>query len=368
MEQGHSIKSDKTVLARDMVYIIERFAHLEAFEGKAIIVTGFAGFLGYYFSHFFLKVLEQGISIKSLVLLDNFMLRKPRWVSRFSNRSGKVHIYHFDIAKDNLNSLRWNHKPNFIIHMASIASPSYYRKYPVETLDANVWGLRNLLDYSRNLPLDGLLFFSSSEIYGDPPSEAIPTPEDYHGYVASIGPRACYDEAKRFGETLCHVFAETYGMPICIVRPFNNFGPGMSIDDRRAPADFARAVLQGEDILLYSDGSPTRTFCYVADAVVGYLKVLTHGKFDYFNIGADSPEISIRDFAEIYQRIGKEKIGYAGKIKVERSLEKNYLTHNPSRRCPNINKARQMLGFAPQITIEKGVGLFLTHLIEERET
>ena len=362
------MKGDETVQARDLAYIIERFARLDAFENKTILITGFAGFLGYYLTHFFLQALDLGTTIKSLVLLDNFMLRTPGWISRLSDRGAKIHVESIDVANNSLAPVIRKYAPDYIVHMASIASPSYYRKYPVETLDANVWGLRHLLDASRDLSLSGLLFFSSSEIYGDPPSDAIPTVEDYRGNVASMGPRACYDEAKRFGETLCYVFAETYKLPICIVRPFNNFGPGMSVDDKRAPADLARAVLRNEDIVLYSDGSPTRTFCYVADAVVGYLKALTHGKFDYFNIGMDGPKVSVRDFAEIYQRVGKAMLGYTGSVRFEKPIEKSYLIHNPMRRCPDMSKARRVLRFEPEITTEEGVRRFLTHLKEEERT
>ena len=124
--------------------------------------------------------------------------------------------------------------------MASIASPMFYRKYPIETLDANIWGLRRLLDYYMEKEMKGFLFYSSSELYGDPAPEAVPTSEDYNGNVCATGPRACYDESKRFGETMCMLFAQQYGMPIGVVRPFNNYGPGMKINDKRVPADFAK--------------------------------------------------------------------------------------------------------------------------------
>src|SRR5690606_23053156 len=113
--------------------------------------------------------------------------------------------------------------PVHVIHAASIASPTYYRQFPVETIDANIWGLRRILDQARELDLRGLLFFSSSEIYGDPPPDQIPTNEEYRGNVSCTGPRACYDESKRFGETIAWVYAQQYGTPITIARPFNNY-------------------------------------------------------------------------------------------------------------------------------------------------
>ena len=147
--------------------------------------------------------------------------------------------------------------------------------------------------------VDGLLYFSSSEIYGDPTPDNIPTPETYRGNVSCTGPRACYDEAKRFCETLCVNFTAQYGLPVKIARPFNNYGPGLKITDRRVLPDFARDIFAGRDIVLLSDGSPTRTFCYVADAIVGYYKVLVKGhRGESYNIGVESPEISITEVAE----------------------------------------------------------------------
>jgi UDP-glucuronate decarboxylase len=244
--------------------------------------------------------------------------------------------------------------------MASIASPVFYRRYPIETIDANVLGLKTLLDfYAGSEQLAGLLFFSSSEIYGDPDPQCIPTQEDYRGNVSCTGPRACYDESKRIGETLCYCYAERYGMPLGVARPFNNYGPGMSIADKRAPADLARAVLAGEDIVLLSDGSPTRTFCYITDALDGYLRVLTHGTYDYFNIGRDTPELSIRELAEIYAQAGRELFGYKGTVRYATSDDPDYLTHNPNRRCPNISKAQQLLGYQPLVDVPEGVRRYL---------
>jgi UDP-glucuronate decarboxylase len=251
--------------------------------------------------------------------------------------------------------------------MASIASPTFYRKYPLVTLDANIWGLRNLLDTYRDTRLKGLLFFSSSEIYGNPAPEAIPTNEEYRGNVSCTGPRACYDEAKRFGETLCWVFANTFGTPVRVVRPFNNYGPGMALADRRAPADFAQCVLNGQDIVILSSGTPTRTFCYVADAVAGYFKALLHDQFEAFNIGIERPESSVRQLAEHFRQAGEKLTGYQGKVIFQASTEKDYLTHNPERRCPDITRARTKLNYQPSIYVEAGVERFLKFLWHEQQ-
>lgn len=192
----------------------------------------------------------------------------------------------------------------------------------------------------------------------------IPTSEDYRGNVACIGPRACYDESKRVGETLCYLFAEKYNMPIRLVRPFNNYGPGMKLNDKRVPADFAKAILENRDIVMFSDGTPTRTFCYISDAVTGYLKALLYNRFDVFNIGIDEPEISIYTLAQFYQRAGQEIFGYTGELKFETSKDINYLKDNPNRRCPDITKARNLLGYNPLVHVEDGVRYFLEYIRE----
>jgi nucleoside-diphosphate-sugar epimerase len=250
---------------------------------------------------------------------------------------------------------------HFIIHAASIASPTFYRKYPIETMDANVNGLRYLLEYclkqkGKGNPVEGFLFYSTSEIYGDPSPENIPTPETYRGNVSCTGPRACYDESKRYGETLCVNFAHQYGLPIKAARPFNNYGPGLKITDRRVLPDFARDIFDGRDIILLSDGSPTRTFCYIADAIVGYYKILIKGHpGEAYNIGVESPEISMANLAERVVDLARDLFDYTGKVVRQTSSDQDYLVDNPNRRCPIIAKARQHLGYNPSISVDEGL-------------
>ncbi|MFH1283590.1 MAG: NAD-dependent epimerase/dehydratase family protein [bacterium] len=355
----------KRIKQEDIEYIVANFEKITQFENKKIMITGCAGFLGYYITHFFVNLIEDGLKIDSLILLDTFLLGKPEWIEKIEGSYSNVKIYSFDISKDDISQLKDSKDVDYILHMASIASPTFYRKYPVETIDANIWGLRRLIDYYKDSEIKGFLFFSSSEVYGDPTEGNIPTSEEYRGNVSCMGPRACYDEAKRFGETISYIFANKYKMPISIVRPFNNYGPGMSINDMRVPADFAKCVLNNKDIYIHSDGNPTRTFCYVADAIVGYLKVLTYGKFDYFNIGIAKPEINVQRLAEIYSDAAKDLFGYNIKIIFRKSKDVEYLTHNPFRRCPDISKAVSKLGYNPKIEVEEGVKRFITFLKEE---
>lgn len=334
-------------------------------SGSTVLLTGSAGFLGFYLVHFLYRFREE-LSLRKVLCLDNFMLGKPGWQTEISG-DPRFLVRKYDVIHDSLEDIPEAGEADLVVHMASIASPTFYRKHPIATIDANVWGLRRLFEFYKERKLKGFLFFSSSELYGDPPPEAVPTSEEYNGNVSATGPRACYDESKRFGETMCRLFAQEYGIPIGVVRPFNNYGPGMKLNDRRVPADFAQSVLEGRDIEILSSGAPMRTFCYIADAAAGYLKVLLHGTYDYFNIGMDRPEISIDRLADIYREAGEEILGYRGVVRHAVSEDRDYLTNNPQRRCPVIDKAQKILDYHPTIEVEEGVRRFLRFLKESPE-
>ena len=355
-----------TIVKDDLRSIHEAVGLHRRWNGAVIVVTGCAGFLGFYLTQYLVRYASE-LRIRRIIGLDTFLLGKPQWLLQLAEECADLFcLQSFDISKDRIEDVKEAKSARFVIHAASIASPTFYRQFPLETIDANVWGLRRLLDFYKGAhELEGFLFFSSSEIYGDPDSQSIPTDEAYRGNVSCVGPRACYDEAKRFGETLCYVFATLQSMPVTVVRPFNNYGPGMRAGDNRLPADLAEAVMGQRDITLWSDGSPRRTYCYVSDAVTGYFLALLHGKYDYFNIGSDRQEIAVRELAEIYRAAGAELFGYSGKINYEKSKDSEYLTHNPTRRRPDIGKAREKLGYNPEIEVEQGVRRHLQFLGEE---
>jgi UDP-glucuronate decarboxylase len=353
----------RSILEEDLDNIHLKIKKKGEWKDAIIIITGCAGFLGFYFLQYFTRRGRE-LGIKKIIALDNFFLDKPSWLTSLAEEfSSLLILKKFNVASDDILKIKDALNANYIIHAASIASPSFYRKFPLETIDANINGLRKLLDNYKNCSkLKGFLFFSSSEIYGDPNLSSIPTTEDYRGNVNCVGPRACYDESKRFGETLCWVYAKQYGMPITVARPFNNYGPGMKLGDRRLPADFARSIINGEDIIILSNGNPKRTFCYISDAISGYLLCLTYGVYDYFNIGTDKPEIMVKEFAEIFQSVGLKKYNYKGKIRYEISEDQEYMTDNPNRRCPVIDKARIKLGYNPTVSIEEGIDRYLKFL------
>lgn len=334
-------------------------AEFGALSGGRLLVTGGGGFLGYYLVQSVLRWNETraaGAKI-DLTVYDNYARGVPEWLEALRDRP-HLQLRRHDMIEPLPKDI--GHF-DYIVHAAGIASPIYYRAQPLKCIDANINGLRNLLDYAvaerdAGRPLRGFLFYSSSEIYGDPAATAIPTPETYRGNVSCTGPRACYDESKRFGETLCVVYAKQEGIPVRMARPFNNYGPGLKITDGRVIPDFAMNIFSGRDIVIFSDGKPKRTFCYATDAITGYFKVLVRGRAgEPYNIGIDRPEISIAELAELVVRAAADLFGYRGKVVLGRSVEADYLIDNPNRRCPAIDKARSELGFDPKVSIEEGI-------------
>jgi UDP-glucuronate decarboxylase len=361
------MQSAKDVIQTDLDLIVNRLENeLGAMSGKNLLIAGGAGFLGHYLVQGTLhwNARHPEADPIRVTVLDNFVRGYPDWLKAlisdmpFVGYGENLRTVEHDITQPLPKGLG---NFEYIIHAASIASPIYYRKCPIETMDANVGGLRHMLNYCTaqaeyGFPVKGMLFYSSSEIYGDPSPDAIPTPETYRGLVSCTGPRACYDESKRYGETLCVNFAEQRGIPVKVARPFNNYGPGLKISDRRVIPDFARDILEGRDIVMLSDGSPMRTFCYVADAVIGYLKILVKGRpGEAYNIGVETPEISMETLARKMVNLGDELFDYQGKVVLGASADSAYLIDNPNRRCPVITKARTELGYDPAVGLNEGL-------------
>lgn len=334
----------------------EEFATM---SGKRLLITGGGGFLGYYLVQSVLSWNRSNPRSRpiSLTVFDNYMRGIPAWLEALRG-DPDLTLERYDLTlplPPDMSDF------DYIVHAAGIASPKFYRAQPLKCIDANLNGLRNLLDHcvrqrDRGHAVQGFLFYSSSEIYGDPAGEAIPTPETYRGNVSCTGPRACYDESKRMGETLCVTFASHESLPVKIARPFNNYGPGLKITDGRVIPDFARDVLAGRDILMFSDGSPTRTFCYATDAVAGYYKVLVRGhRGEPYNIGVDRPEITMRDLAGLVVDTARDLFDYRGRVVLGKSAEADYLVDNPNRRCPVLEKARTHLDYQPKVLIDEGI-------------
>lgn len=359
MSSTVALSTAADVVAGDLESIVSAAAPAcEALAGRRLLITGGAGFLGYSLVQAVLHANRRAEQPTEVVVFDNFARGGGRWLRDLAAREPLLQLVRQSLIDPLPQAMP---AFDYVIHAAGIASPTFYRQHPLETMDANINGLRALLEYARasqatDRPVRGLLFFSSSEIYGDPPPEQVPTAEDYRGNVSCTGPRACYDESKRYGETLCTVFARQYDVPVTMARPFNNYGPGLKISDRRVIPDFARDILAGRPIRLLSDGSPKRTFCYVADAAAGYLRTLVLGRpGEAYNIGAERPEVTMRELAESLARVAREILGYEQGVECASSPEAAYLVDNPQRRCPDLTKSRRELGYAPQVDLEDGL-------------
>lgn len=330
---------------------------LNFLSNKKVLFTGGCGFIGFYFYWTIINWNKKNKKNKiDYTILDNTK-KKPKWID-----TSKIKFVRKDIST--LNSGFFN-KYDIIIHGASIASPAFYRKEPINTMKANILGLWKILESLKKKNKNKILFFfSSSEIYGDPDAKFIPTKENYNGNVSATGPRACYDESKRFGETLVVNYSNYYKFKSVIIRPFNNYGPGMKLNDKRLLPDLMNDVIENKNLTLYSNGSPTRTFCYIADSIVGYLKAIKNSSYgNIYNIGADKPEISAKKLAELLAKISKDLFGYNGKVKFKKNKDKNYLVDNPQRRCPNMTKAKKELNFRAKIKLEKGLYKLLIYYI-----
>jgi dTDP-glucose 4,6-dehydratase/UDP-glucuronate decarboxylase len=366
-----SLNQASDIVGQDLSRLSERLDDVfRSMSGANLLITGGAGFLGYYLVQAPLAWNRDNPSEAPIQVTvhDNFSRGVPDWMERLEDPALTV------ITRSVLDPLDPNEPPfQHLIHAASIASPIFYRQHPIETMDANVNGLRQLLDHAEaradsDDPLQNFLYFSTSEIYGDPDPASIPTPETYRGSVSCTGPRACYDESKRYGETLCVNFARERNVRVTVARPFNNYGPGLRITDARVLPDFARNVLNNQDIVMLSDGAATRTFCYVRDAIEGYFRVLALGKNgEAYNIGTESPEISVRELADRVTSIGAELFDYSGAIVQKTSDDPEYLTDNPNRRCPIIDKARAEIGYDPEVDIDEGLRRAMIWYYQEGE-
>jgi UDP-glucuronate decarboxylase len=367
----YELRTAKEVGQADLDFIVEQLnREFNALASHQLVIAGGAGFLGYYLVQSALHwnaAHPQSDPIR-VVVLDNFSRGTPVWLAERSSDPNLTLLKH-DITLPLPEQVR---NAGYLIHAASVASPTFYRRWPIETMDANVNGLRLLLDFCRERmrlgrPVRGVLFYSSSEVYGDPTPENIPTPETYRGNVSCTGPRACYDESKRYGETLCVNFAQQHGIPVKVARPFNNYGPGLKITDRRVLPDFARDIFSPRNIVMLSDGTARRTFCYVADAVIGYYKVLVRGRAgEAYNIGSEKPEISIAELADMVVSTSRELFGYKGKVIRQRSDDKDYLIDNPNRRCPDLTKARSELAYTPAVPFDEGLRRALVWYADNR--
>jgi len=333
----------------DLEYIAASDLPWEKLKGKTILIAGANGFLPAYMveSILYLNKIMVDQDTKVIGLVRN----REKANYRFSEYKKRDDFRLF--VQDVCRPIHIDEKVDLIVHAASQASPKFYGKDPVGTLCANTVGTNNLLSLAAENDVTSFLFFSSSEVYGQVIESQMPIRERSYGYLDPIDIRSCYAESKRMGETMCVSWFHQYGIPAKIVRPFHTYGPGMSLDDGRVYADFIADLLSGRDIVMNSDGSAIRTFCYLADAVIGFFTVLLKGQSGQaYNIANDKCKISIGKFAELIANLFPEK-----NIKVisqKKTTSTDYLPSPVSKSLPDISKVR-MLGWEPKYSLKDGL-------------
>jgi len=312
-----------------------------------ILLAGGAGFIG---SHVADALLARGDEV---VAIDNFATGRPENVAHLNSNATFTLIEH-DITLPWPVDQALSAKFDAVLDYASPASPNDFATMPLEILAVGSTGTRNLLDRAK---ADGAVFFltSTSEVYGDPLVH--PQPEGYWGNVSSIGPRSCYDEAKRFSEALTMAYHRVHGLEVRIVRIFNTYGERMRPNDGRVVNTFVVQALRGEPLTLHGDGSQTRSFCHVSDEVRGLMALLDSDYNLPVNVG-NPGEFTMRELAELVI----ELTGSLSEIiSVELPPERE---GDPLQRKPDITLAKQLLNWEPDISLHDGLERMIKHFIE----
>lgn len=309
-------------------------------NGKKVLITGGAGFLG---SHLCDRFIKEGYHV---IAMDNLSTGSKNNIEHLFPLENFEFYFH-DVTK----FVHIPGKLDYILHFASPASPIDYLKMPIQTLKVGSLGTHNLLGLAKEKNAR-FLIASTSEIYGDP--DVHPQKEEYWGNVNPIGPRGVYDEAKRFMEAITMAYHTFHGVQTRIVRIFNTYGPRMRLDDGRALPAFMKQAIEGHDITVFGDGSQTRSFCYVSDLVDGIYRLLLSDYVFPVNIGNPN-EITIKQFAEeIIKLTGtKQKIVY-----------QDLPTDDPKQRQPDITKAKEILGWSPKVDRAEGLKITYDHFMK----
>lgn len=335
-------ETQEQIISQDIAEIKGRLAEFgPKIVGKTFVVSGGVGFLGSWFC-------ETALSFGSRVIcVDNLIASTEQNISELGKNPNFTFLK-TDIAKADIPE-----GADYVVHMASVASPPLYQAKPLDTLNSAVFGSVNLLEYSKRNKVSGYLLTSTSEVYGNPPDDKIPTVEIYPGSVHSYGARSMYDESKRVEEAYCYAYRKD--VPIRIARIFNTFGPRI---DAKHPSQYGRALIKfvnqavnKQPITVYGDGNATRSFCYINDQIVGLYKLLLTDSIDgeVVNIGNDK-EISIRELAEKIKMISDSSSEVVFNSPPDYNLE-----HDPKRRRPDLTKARTLLAFNPTVSLEDGL-------------
>jgi dTDP-glucose 4,6-dehydratase len=229
-----------------------------------------------------------------------------------------------------------------VLHLASLASPVFYRDHPIKTLKVGALGTHKTLGLAKEKGAT-YLFTSTSEVYGDP--EVNPQPESYRGNVDPYGPRSCYDESKRYGEALVRGYRDKHDLDVRVARIFNTYGPRMRLDDGRVIPNFMKQALTGQDLTVYGDGNQTRSFCYVSDMIDGLVALLESDVEEPVNIG-NPDERTINELAELILKVTGSNSGIT---------YEELPPQDPKVRRPDISKAQSELDWEPQVSLREGL-------------
>ena len=296
-----------------------------------MLVTGAAGFLGSFLCD---RLLEEGHEV---IGMDN------RVSGQSSNLDDAFAHEQFSFFEHDVTEfIHVSGELDAVLHLASLASPVFYRDYPIKTLKVGALGTHKTLGLAREKDAT-YLFTSTSEVYGDP--EVNPQPESYRGNVDPYGPRSCYDESKRYGEALVRGYRDKHDLDVRVARIFNTYGPRMRLDDGRVIPNFMKQALTGENITVYGNGEQTRSFCYVSDMIDGLLALLRSDVDEPVNIG-NPDERSILNLAEVIREVTDSESDVTYK---ERPPQ------DPEIRRPDISKARSELEWTPQVSLRDGL-------------
>jgi len=307
---------------------------------KVVLITGSAGFIG---TNLCLRLLSDPHI--SVIGVDNLLTSQKPTIQHERYRFIECNIV------NQIHLLSGIDHVDEIYHLASLASPPKYKKYPIETLDVNVIGTRNVLDLAVKWNAKFILT-STSEVYGDPLVH--PQPESYYGNVNTVGERSCYDESKRCAETYVYEYRRKYKGDFKICRIFNTYGPHMDINDGRVITNMIKHVIENRPVILYGDGSQTRSFCYIDDMVDGLLSLMASTELGPINLGNPNTECSLNTLISIFETLIQIQIP---KVYVERT------ENDPMIRRPDIRLASEKLGFSPKVELEDGLHKTFLHFI-----
>ena len=328
-------------------------SELDYFKSKTLMITGHAGFLGNLLTTFFAylnsNVFKSNEKLR-LILVDSFLIGETPHIDKncYDLLINQDICSNLDEKLDNYDNI------HIVYNCAGVANPKIYRRYPTLTWMGATVGSQNILSLCRQKNVENILMFSSSESYGHIPDSEIPVKESYAGNLSTRDSRSCYSESKRMLETICEIHFKKYNLPIKVIKPFNVYGIPMSINDGRVMPSFIRSIIKGEKLKVYGAGSERRTFCYSSDFLTGLLKITLHGQSgEHYNIGAESPELSILELAQqICDIIKVNKGQWIDLIPPIDGYESQTL-----RRCPSLLKLRG-LEYKPQVTLEDGISRY----------